>query len=72
MHNHLGLLLIATSLEASGDAIVRIGLTTAGIPMRVFNPADSRRRIVHPHRRRDHHAMGEVTAPSSAAKGLTA
>jgi hypothetical protein len=31
-----GLLLIATTLEASGDAIVRIGLTTAGIPMRVF------------------------------------
>jgi hypothetical protein len=31
-----GLLLIATSLEASRDAIVRIGLTTAGIPMRVF------------------------------------
>jgi hypothetical protein len=31
-----GLLLIATTLEASGDAIVRIGLTAAGIPMRVF------------------------------------
>jgi hypothetical protein len=30
------LLLLATILEASGDAIVRIGLNTSGIPMRVL------------------------------------
>jgi hypothetical protein len=30
-----GLLLAATTLEASGDAIVRVGLNTAGIPLRV-------------------------------------
>jgi hypothetical protein len=29
------LLLVATTLEASGDAIVRVGLKSAGIPMRV-------------------------------------
>jgi hypothetical protein len=30
------LLLVATTLEASGDAMVRIGLNTAGIPMRIL------------------------------------
>jgi hypothetical protein len=30
------LLLLATTLEAGGDAIVRIGLNTPGIPMRVL------------------------------------
>ena len=30
------LLLVATTLEASGDAIVRIGLNTAVIPMRIL------------------------------------
>ena len=32
----IALLLVATTLEASGDAIVRIGLNTAGTPVRVL------------------------------------
>jgi drug/metabolite transporter superfamily protein YnfA len=31
-----GLLLVATTLEASGDAIIRVGLNTAGVPTRIF------------------------------------
>jgi drug/metabolite transporter superfamily protein YnfA len=31
-----GLLLVATALEASGDAIIRVGLNTAGTPMRIL------------------------------------
>jgi drug/metabolite transporter superfamily protein YnfA len=31
-----GLLLVATTLEAGGDAIIRVGLNTAGTPMRIL------------------------------------
>ena len=31
-----GLLIVATTLEASGDAIIRVGLNTAETPMRIL------------------------------------